>query len=358
MDQLNSNPITPERKRGKHLNFEDRCGIRIFQKLGYSLRTTAEAIGCAASTVLNELRRGTGIRNGLKGRSPEYSAKRGQSNYEINRSRCHKPHKIDPNSDFIRWVVHMFTDEKWSLDNCVGYARKYKLFPDEEIVCAKTLYNEVWSGNLSIKPIDLPEALKRNTNSKTKRSNKKVLGTSIDNRPEIASSRTETGHWEIDTVIGKKSGKEPVILTLLEKMTEYYIAIKIPGKDAESVMTALEVLREEYGEEKFAEVFKTITSDNGSEFARLSEIEAWGVKVYFAHAYSSWERGQNERHNRMLRKYVPKGVSITKYTEEEILGFADKMNDVPRRILGYSTPNELFERFLDQVYSVIKEQPA
>lgn len=256
MDQLNSNPITPERKRGKHLNFEDRCGIRIFKKLGYSLRTTAEAIGCAASTVLNELRRGTGIRNGSKGRSPEYSAKRGQSNYEINRSRCHKPHKIDPNSDFIRWVVRMFTDEKWSLDNCVGYARKYKLFPDEEIVCAKTLYNE------------------------------------------------------------------------------------------------------EYGDEKFAEVFKTITSDNGSEFARLSEIEAWGVKVYFAHAYSSWERGQNERHNRMLRKYVPKGVSITKYTEEEILGFADKMNDVPRRILGYSTPNELFERFLDQVYSVIKEQPA
>ena len=87
MDQLNSTTFTPDRQRNQHLKFEDRCSIRIFNKLGYSLRKAAEAIGCSASTVLNVLRMGVGKRNGTRGRNPEYSAKRGQQNYEINRSR-------------------------------------------------------------------------------------------------------------------------------------------------------------------------------------------------------------------------------------------------------------------------------
>lgn len=81
-------------------------------------------------------------------------------------------------------------------------------------------------------------------------------------------------HWEIDTIVGYKAGSESVVLTIVEKKTDYYIAIKIPGKDAGSVITAMEGLREEYGEEHFAEIFKTITADNGSEFDMLSELES------------------------------------------------------------------------------------
>lgn len=120
----------------------------------------------------------------------------------------------------------------------------------------------------------------------------------------------------------------------------------------------MEVLRKEYGEKNFSKVFKTITADNGTEFENLKSLEEWGVQIYFAHPYSSWERAQNERHNRLLRRYIPKGVSIENYTDEQILWFADEMNDMPRRQLGYSTPAELFEEFLDQVYSVIKDQVA
>ena len=87
MDQLNFTTFTLDRQRGQHLKFEYRCSICIFSKLGYSLRKTAETIGCSASTVLNELCKGLGKRNGTRGRNPEYSAKRGQQNYEINRSR-------------------------------------------------------------------------------------------------------------------------------------------------------------------------------------------------------------------------------------------------------------------------------
>ena len=72
----------------------------------------------------------------------------------------------------------------------------------------------------------------------------------------------------------------------------------------------MEVLRKEYGEKNFSKVFKTITADNGTEFENLKSLEEWGVQIYFAHPYSSWERAQNERHNRLLRRYIPKGVSI------------------------------------------------
>ena len=144
----------------------------------------------------------------------------------------------------------------------------------------------------------------------------------------------------------------------MEKKTDYYIAIKIPGKAANSVMAAMEVLREEYGEEFFNRVFKSITADNGAEFSRLSELEAYGVSIYFAHPYSSWERAQNERHNRIFRRYIPKGVSIDLYSAEQILHFADEMNALPRKQLGYRTPDELFEEFLDKVYSLDNPQVA
>lgn len=100
----------------------------------------------------------------------------------------------------------------------------------------------------------------------------------------------------------------------------------------------MEVLCEEYGEEFFALIFKTLTANNGSEFEGLSDLGAYGVKVYFAHLYSSWGRPQNERHNRMFRKYVPKNVFIDSFSAEKILMFADDMNALSRRNLAYSAP--------------------
>ena len=358
MDQLNSTTFTPDRERGQHLKFEDRCSIKIFKKMGYSLRKIAEALDCSPSTVMYEVKRGTGERKGERGRKPEYSAKRGQLSYETNRQKCHKPHKLAEGNPFIAWTVQQVKKHKWSLDACVGHARRHSLFSNEDIVCTKTLYNELWAGNLPIGPFDVPEVLQRKNKHTNARKNKRILGSSIDERPEIASLRTECGHWEIDTVIGHKAGRESVVLTIVEKKTDFYIAMKIPGKGPVSVNAAMEVLREEYGPEKFSEIFRTITADNGSEFADLAELEAWGVKIYFAHPYSSWERAQNERHNRLFRRYVPKGVSIENYSAEQILWYADEMNALPRKHLGYATPEELFDELLDQVYSVVNVHVA
>ena len=145
-------------------------------------------------------------------------------------------------------------------------------------------------------------------------------------------------------------GKEAVVLSLLEKKTENYIAIRIPGKDADSVLNAMQSLRGEFGD-KFSQVFKTITVDNGSEFSAFSQVENWGCAVYFAHPYTSWERPQNERHNGLFRTFVPKGVSIEAFSAEYILAAADELNGRPRKKLGYRTPEELFDEFLDSVYA-------
>ena len=351
MDHTQYTTNNAERKPGKHLTREDRGAIEAMKKLGQSNRTIARYLNCSPTTVSNELKRGTRVRTGRRGRTPGYSAKRGMRVYQTHRANSHRPHRICKCSAFIQWVVNKVRQEKWSLDASVGYARKHKLFLPAEMVSTKTVYNEIWAGNLALEPLELPEALKRKKRCKSTAKRKKAYGTTIDERPEIASSRLEVGHWEGDTVVGKRNGKEAVILTLLEKKTQHYLAIRIPGKTGEAVNAAMQKLREDFGASFFSQIFKTITVDNGSEFANFAQIEQFGTKVYFAHPYTSWERAQNERENGMLRRYVPKGVSIENFSDEEILWAADALNSLPRRNLGYCTPEELFEAFLDIVYA-------
>ena len=237
------------------------------------------------------------------------------------------------------------------MDACYGYAKTHRLFADSEMICVKTLYNYVDSMLLALRNIDLPLKVRRRKRRRNVKENLKHLGRSIDERPDEIASRNEFGHWEIDTVIGSKSKSDNVVLTLVERLTRKYIAIKIDGKTASAVSAAMQSLQKYYGD-KFSQIFKTITSDNGSEFAELSKLENnTTTKVYFAHPYSSWERGSNERHNGLLRRFVSKGKRIDKYTSDDILFTADWCNLLPRRILEYKTPDDLFENELDKIYA-------
>lgn len=350
MDCQNYITEVQERKRGQHLQREDRGAIQRLKRLGYSNRAIAREIGCSPTTIGNELRRGTPAQQHSRGRPPGYSAKLGQAAYSANRMRSRKPHKLDHCKAFATWATRQVREHRWSLDACVGYAKLHRLFPEDELVCTRTLYNELWSGRLALTLFEMPGVLKRKRHRVKNLRNKRVFGNSIELRPEIAAKREEEGHWGGDTVVGLRSGKEAVVLTLIEKKTLNYLAIRIPDKTSKAVMAAMKALRKEYGD-RFGQVFKTITVDNGPEFANLAEVAEWGAGVYFAHPYSSWERPQNERHNGLFRQYVPKGVSIERFSDEEILAFADELNGRPRRKLGYRTPEELFEAFLDKVYT-------
>jgi IS30 family transposase len=350
MDNNNYITISAERKKGQHLRKEERGAIQALTKQGLGVRAIARNIGCSPSTISYELRRGTPPRKSNRGKAPGYSAKRGEAVYKANRKACVKPLKAAGCERFLTWVAKQMRVHKWSFDACCGYAKRQKLFRADEMVCTRTLYNMVWADLLPVKVTELPEALKRRPRKRKDRENKKCYGTSISQRPEIVSLRVEAGHWEGDTVVGKRDGQEAVVFSLLEKKTETYLAFRIPGKTSEAVMAAMRALHDEFGEH-FSDVFKTITVDNGSEFADFAQVEQWGTKAFFAHPYSSWERGQNERHNGLFRAFVPKGQSIERYTDDEILAFADELNGRPRKKLGYRTPEELFEAFLDSVYA-------
>lgn len=347
MDKTDSITFSAERKPGQHLGAQERGVIQHLKKLGYSNRAIARAVNCSASTVGYELQRGTPAYTG-RGRKPGYSARRGEAIYKANRSHCRRPKSLSRNSKFLRWMAEKIQNHGWSIDTCVGRAKLEKCFSDEKIPCAKTIYNMIWKGELPITLFDLPEALSRRQRRKP-RVPKRSSGKSIDLRPTEIAERTTFGHWESDTVLGRKAKGEPATFSIVERLTGHYLTFKIDSKTTDGVATAMEQLYQMFGEQ-FSKVFRSITTDNGSEFAEFSHFEQLGTEVYFAHPYSSWERPVNERSNRLLRKFMPKGVSMKGFSPEDILMFSDEINATPRKRLGYRTPEELFEEHLDQIY--------
>ena len=223
-------------------------------------------------------------------------------------------------------------------------------FPREQMLCTKTIYNYIDKGLMRIRNYNLPEKVSRRPKLKRVRENKNLLGRSIEERPAI-DDKLEFGHQEADLVIGQKTNNDEALLTLLERQTRKYILVKIAGKTAAAVMDGFEKVRKYFGS-KFSDVFKSITTDNGSEFTELSNLEK-GSKtlVYYAHPYSSWEKGSNERHNRLVRRFIAKGERISDYSIDAIERIEDWCNNLPRKILGYKTPDELFEAKLDEIYS-------
>lgn len=140
-------------------------------------------------------------------------------------------------------------------------------------------------------------------------------------------------------------------MTIVERKTRNAIVRKIVSKTADAVMSELKTIKNIYGAE-FSQVFKTITGDNGSEFSELSTLENHAnTKVYFTHPYSSFEKGTNERHNGLIRRFIPKGKSMSDYSSAEIEFIEEWMNTLPRRILQYKTPEQLFESHLDEIYA-------
>ena len=177
------------------------------------------------------------------------------------------------------------------------------------MVCSRTLYNWVWANLLPLKVMDLPDALRRKVSKSKPHAHKKKYGRSISDRPSVAGLRIEEGHWEGDAVVGKRSGKEAVILTLLEKKTENCLPLRIRNRTSQAVMEAMWALRAEFGD-NFSRVFQTITVDNGGEFADSAKVEEWSTQVFFAHPCTSWESAQNERHNGLFRAFFPKACLL------------------------------------------------
>ena len=343
------NHIT-DHKKGKHLTYEDYVVIELRLKDGWTPNAIAKKeLHCAANTVRNIIKKGmTPLYNGKVLR---FKAKTAWNAYQENRSHSCRTYEALEKRPFLRYVEKHFREDQWSLDACVGRALEEGSFDRSEILCTRTLYHYVDLGLLNIKNIDLPQKLSRNTKIYKDKKNKRVLGRSIEERPGKVDTREEFGHWKTDLVIGKKSENDQVLLTLLERKTRDFSIIRLPDKSADSILEAFQKMQTELGD-SFSKVFHTITTDNGSEFARLAELEmGTSTKVYFTHPYTSCEKGSIENHNGLIRRFIPKGKRISDYSEDDILAVELWANSLPRRILGYKTPDEAFEEEMDKIYA-------
>jgi len=336
---MSSTNSTTNKRRFQHLNSYQRGEIQALMRQKVPKTQIANQLGISRSTLYEELKRGTveQLDSNLKLRLV-YFADTGQRAYERNRSFCRKPYKLDKANEFIRFAENEIINKKLSPDAVCGRAKLEGMF--DVTVCTKTLYNYISKGLIKVKNIDLLLRVRRNTHKHRCRINRRILGASIEERPEIVNSRTEFGHWEIDTIVGKRNTGE-VLLTLDERMTRKRHIIKIDGKNKKSVEHALVSLKKEYGE-LFPRVFKTVTSDNGSEFCSLQEFLV-GINVYFAHPYSAGERGTNEKQNSIVRRFIPKGKNIGEVSAYFVQTIENFINNLPRKMFGYRTPKELFD---------------
>lgn len=244
---------------------------------------------------------------------------------------------------FLKWVEKKVLEDKWSFDAAVGYAARNQLFSRESMVCTKTLYNYLHLGILMVSPMGLPMVLRRSTRKTRERRHKRKLGHSIDLRDKSIETREEFGHWELDTVRGIKNKDDEVIVSILERKSLLYVPLRCPSAKAADVKaTMLAWLSSFLTSKALKGLCKTITADNDSEFAEIAELENPQRLIYFAHPYSAWERGSNERHNGLLRRFIPKGTPIRDISQDPLKRSIYWCNNLPRRILDYKTPQAVF----------------
>jgi len=351
MEQNNNNTNT---KKWEQINEKSRYKIEGYLEQGLKAGEIAKILNKSKRTIeregklgLVEQKRANPSNNKyetLHITERVYKADVAQRRHDENASNKGRKLKIGHDHKLCNYIEDKIKNDKWSPDTIIGRI-KVDGIKFETSICTKTVYNyidkEIFLG-ISNKDLWVKKDGKKRGYKKIRKvalNNKN--GKSISERPKEADERTEAGHWEIDLVVGKK-GTKPVILTLVERKTRKSLYILVKNKTQKEVILAIKRARKKVGG-NFDKVIKTITADNGSEFLDFEAIKraAKCGEVYYAHPYSSWERGSNENGNKMLRRFVPKGTDIGKLTMEQLQRIEDWVNNYPRKIFGYKSANEM-----------------
>ena len=337
---------TTQKRKWKHLSEKERYKIEALAQSGLSAAEIGNSLEPKRDrrTIERELTRGKTLqRDSDLTEKYVYLADVGQGKYDTLKSNKGPGLKIGNDHGLARYIEDKIKNERWSPDAVMGSIKETGL-KFKTSICTKTVYNYIDQGifaGVSNKDLWVKKTKKKRNYRKIREvalNNRN--GKSISERPEQIEDRTEKGHWEIDLVVGKQ-GTKPVILTLVERVTRKSLYVIAQNKTQEEVVRAIERARKR-ASGNFDDVFKTITADNGSEFLDSEAIKRASrcKEVYYAHPYSSWERGSNENGNRMLRRFVPKGTDIGKITEQELAKIELWINNYPRRILGYKAANQ------------------
>lgn len=345
---------------GKHwrqLQWEDRLKLEALHSAGHKAKEIAEILHVHYTTIYNELKRGQYEHlNSDYTTEVRYSPEIAQRKYEEGLKNRGADLKIGKDFKLANYIEKKIVEEGYSPRAVVGEIKAKGMSEEfDTMICPVTLYSYIDKGiflRLTNKHLPIKRNQKRDYNKIIRHQKRANAGDNINLRPESIETREEFGHWEMDSVVGKQSVSKNALLVLTERKTREEIICKLPDHTAASVVAALDELERLWGE-SFKKVFKTITVDNGSEFADVDGIERSCLiegekrtKTYYCHPYCSWERGSNENANKLIRRHIPKGSNFDSKTEAEIIAIQEWMNHYPRRIFGYRTSEELFQEEL------------
>ncbi len=305
------------------LTREQRYQIYALKKAELSQTKIARILGVHKSTVSRELRRNLGQRGYRPKQAHQLAIKR--------RTRAIKP-RIPPDT----WnLARRLIREEWSPEQISGWLkREHQMSISHESIYQFVLTDKQQGGDL-YKRLRCKRKRRKRYGS-TSRQGQLLHRVSIDKRPAIVEKRSRIGDWELDTIIGK--GHKQALVSITERKSRLTLIAKVKRKTAE--LTSLAVCRL-LG--PIASRVLTLTSDNGKEFARHQHIAGkLQADFYFAHPYSSWERGLNENTNGLIRQYFPKKSDFTSIKDEDITMVMNKLNNRPRKCLDFKTPNQVF----------------
>ncbi|GAA0058503.1 IS30 family transposase [Streptococcus canis] len=289
---------------------------------GQSNCEIARRLAKAPQTIHNEVKRGQVRQQARKGKFEAiYSADFAQKAYQNNRKRSVK--QVTLTKELKEKMTH-YIKQKYSPEMMV----KTKGVN----VPISTIYYWIHHGHLGLTKAGMLYPRKNVASKKHARPNFKPAGKSIEERPTSINKREHSGDFEIDTVIQTRA-KNECLLTLTDRKSRYQMIRLIPDKSASSVNQALKSILKVYQ-------INSITADNGAEFSRLSEIFD-PENIYYTHPYSSWERGTNENHNRLIRRWLPKGSKNA--TQQQVAFIENGINNYPKKLLDYKSPKEFLQ---------------
>lgn len=339
-----------KKRRFKHLSWNDRLRIESFLKCGKRVQEIADEIGVHRNTIYNELKRGRYIhRNSDWTEEERYSPDIAEAAYRENLAAKGPGLKIGKDHRLAAYIERRIVEDGYSPAAVLGEI-KVKGIQFDTTICEATLYSYIKKGVfLTLEAAHLPrQGMKKRQYKKVKKAAARPsAGRSIEKRSPEIDDRAEIGHWEMDCVEGKKKTKK-TLLVLTERKSRREIIRPMRDQTARSVVRVLDSLEREYGA-NFSKIFRTITVDNGSEFADCAGMEKScrrkgnRTKIYYCHPYSSYERGSNENVNRMIRRWFPKGTDFRKVTAKAIQKVEDWINNYPREILGFRTAEAVFQ---------------
>lgn len=307
-------------KQAKKLSRVERLEISILRDKGHSLRSIAIVMGRSPNTISAEVKRNAvcGTYDPRKAHHKAYVRKK-YSRFQWK--------KVNRNEELRTFITAKLTDH-WSPDAIAGYMKR-KSFSSR--VSKNTIYR--WLYSTHGVPYCRYLATKRYRRKKRLTKTARVMIPNripLSQRPKGADNRSRYGHWEADTVVSGKRGKGAVCVMIERKSR--YVDTRLLGSMRPS--ETVSVLRDMSDNKKTL----SITFDNGIENKYHEQI---GVPTFFCDPYASWQKGSVEHANKMLRRYFPKGTDFSHVTDEELARVVARINNTPRKILGYRSPREV-----------------